>query len=208
MTRHMSEAERKSQILDAARTLFVEKGYLAARVEDIAKRAGLSKGAVYFYFSSKRAIFDTLAEQEYARTQSFLQRAQSTPVAASHKLMLLARQYLDYYAGVEDPPRFFLLMTEMAIRDQVIRERVHAIHDSYVSELAQIIDQGVAEGLFRPLHARSVAYLLKGLIDGLAGQAAAGVPPDAALLSTAGIDIVLHGVMARAGQAPGDPEHA
>ena len=57
MTKHLSETERRAQILRAARSVFIEKGYLAARVEDVAKQAGMSKGAVYFYFSSKRELF-------------------------------------------------------------------------------------------------------------------------------------------------------
>ncbi len=195
MTKHQSEAERRAQILDAARLLFVERGYLAARVEDIARRAGLSKGAVYFYFPSKKAIFEALAQQEYARTSTFLLQAQAAPIPASQKLMLMARQYLDYFSGLEDPPRFFLLMTEMAIRDEAIRDNVQAIHQQYVQGLAAIIAQGSDEGIFRPVDAESLSTLLKALVDGLSGQAAAGMRPDVARLTTAGMDILLHGLL-------------
>ena len=68
MTKHLSEAERRSQILRAARAVFIEKGFLAARVEDVAKRASLSKGAVYFYFSSKRDLFMALVQEEHEAT--------------------------------------------------------------------------------------------------------------------------------------------
>jgi AcrR family transcriptional regulator len=195
MTKHQSEAERRAQILAAARTLFVERGYLAARVEDIARRAGLSKGAVYFYFSSKKAIFEALAEQEYARTITFLLQAQAAPIPASQKLMIMARQYLDYFSGLEDPPRFFLLMTEMAIRDEAIRENVRAIHEQYVQGLAAIIAQGSDEGIFRPVDAEALSTMLKALIDGISGQAAAGLRPNVARLSSAGMDILLHGLL-------------
>ncbi len=195
MTKHQSEAERRSQILDAARILFVEQGFLAARVEDIARKAGLSKGAVYFYFSSKKAIFEALAEQEYSRTITFLLQAQAAPIPASQKLFIMARQYLDYFSGLEDPPRFFLLMTEMAIRDEAIRENVQAIHERYIQGLASIISQGCDEGIFRPVDAESLSTLLKALIDGLSGQSAAGLRPDVKRLSSAGMDIILHGLL-------------
>ncbi len=195
MTKHQSEAERRAQILEAARTLFVERGYLAARVEDIARQAGLSKGAVYFYFSSKKAIFEALAEQEYSRTITFLLQAEAAPVPASVKLFEMARQYLQYFSGLEDPPRFFLLMTEMAIRDEAIRENVKAIHERYVQGLATIISQGSDEGIFRPVDAESLSTLLKALIDGLSGQAAAGLRPDVGRLTSAGMDILLNGLL-------------
>ena len=54
--RRRAEA-RPDEVLDAALDLFIEKGFAATRVEDIAKRAGLSKGAIYLYFKSKIDIY-------------------------------------------------------------------------------------------------------------------------------------------------------
>lgn len=59
--------ERPDEILSAALEVFNEKGFAAARVEDIAKRAGLSKGAVYLYFESKDAMLKALVEQSAGR---------------------------------------------------------------------------------------------------------------------------------------------
>ena len=55
--------DRPDEILDAALAVFTEQGFAAARVDDIAKRAGLSKGAVYLYFPSKEAMLNALVEQ-------------------------------------------------------------------------------------------------------------------------------------------------
>src|SRR6478609_4648585 len=49
--------ERPKQILDAALEVFSERGLAAARLEDIAKRAGLSKGTIYLYFPNKEELF-------------------------------------------------------------------------------------------------------------------------------------------------------
>jgi AcrR family transcriptional regulator len=57
--RRRAEA-RPDEVLDAALALFIEKGFTATRVEDVAKRAGLSKGAVYLYFPSKEALVEGL----------------------------------------------------------------------------------------------------------------------------------------------------
>tara|TARA_R110002096_G_scaffold382401_1_gene576264 strand:- start:357 stop:998 length:642 start_codon:yes stop_codon:yes gene_type:complete len=54
---------RPDEILDAALTVFDRKGFAAARVDDIARRAGLSKGAVYLYFPSKDAMLHALIER-------------------------------------------------------------------------------------------------------------------------------------------------
>ncbi|MDP2312551.1 MAG: TetR/AcrR family transcriptional regulator [Pseudomonadota bacterium] len=198
MTRHLSEGERRAQILRAARGIFIERGYLAARVEDVAKRANLSKGAVYFYFESKRAIFDALVDEEHAITISFLEEADRDTRPAAIKLVELGRKYLDYFAGLKTPPRFFLLMSEMAIRDEDIRKRVNAIHQRFVDRIAAVVEQGMKEGVFEVYDPMAVGLVLKALIDGLAGQSAVGVRPDVERLSTDGLRLILHGLLPKA----------
>ena len=55
--------DRPEEILDAALAVFNEQGFSAARVEDIARRAGLSKGTLYLYFASKEAMLNALVER-------------------------------------------------------------------------------------------------------------------------------------------------
>lgn len=58
--------ERAPEILDAALRCFSEKGFAATRMEEIARRAGISKGTIYLYFESKEAVFKALAQQMVA----------------------------------------------------------------------------------------------------------------------------------------------
>ena len=53
--------DRRRQILDAALDVFAEHGYAAARLEDVAARAGVAKGTIYLYFADKRTLFMELA---------------------------------------------------------------------------------------------------------------------------------------------------
>jgi AcrR family transcriptional regulator len=55
--------ERAPEILDAALACFSDKGFAATRMEDIARRAGISKGTIYLYFESKEAVFKALAQR-------------------------------------------------------------------------------------------------------------------------------------------------
>ena len=196
MTKHQSEAERRSQILRAARAVFIDRGFIAARVEDVAKRAGLSKGAVYFYFSSKRDLFLALVQEEHENTYSFLDRAEEDHRAAAVKLVDLGQQYLDYFAGLKSPPRFFLMMCEQGIRDDEIREEVQAVHQRFVDAATRILAQGMNEGTFREADPHGVATILKAIIDGLAGQAAVGIRPDREKLVNDGLSTLVHGLLA------------
>jgi AcrR family transcriptional regulator len=203
MTRHLSEPERRAQILRAARSLFVENGFLATRMEDVAKRAQLSKGAVYFYYKSKRELFDALIDEEHARTLSFLEEAASDPRPAAEKLIELGWKYLDYFAGLKSPPRFFLLMSEMAIRDESIRDRATAIHQRFVDQVATFVAEGIEAGDFREQDPVAAAMMLKAFVDGLAGQSAIGIRPDVARMSTDGIRMILEGLAGRGATGAG-----
>jgi AcrR family transcriptional regulator len=75
---------RPQEILEAALSVFAEKGFAAARMEQIAARAGVSKGTIYLYFDSKEAVFRALVHEvlgtQLTRFADFA-RASSGPVA-------------------------------------------------------------------------------------------------------------------------------
>ena len=54
---------RPAELLAAALELFVERGYAATRLDDIASRAGVSKGTLYLYFSNKHELFEALVRE-------------------------------------------------------------------------------------------------------------------------------------------------
>lgn len=60
------KADRPAEIIQAALAVFAEKGFAAAKLEDIARRAGVSKGAIYLYFETKEDIFRAVVGQAIA----------------------------------------------------------------------------------------------------------------------------------------------
>ncbi|HZZ36431.1 MAG TPA: helix-turn-helix domain-containing protein, partial [Caulobacteraceae bacterium] len=58
--------ERPSEIVAAALAVFAEKGFAAARLDDIAARAGVSKGALYLYFETKEELFRAVVSDTVA----------------------------------------------------------------------------------------------------------------------------------------------
>lgn len=62
-TRQRRKEARPAELLSAALDLFVERGYAATKLDDVAARAGVSKGTLYLYFESKEALFKAVIEQ-------------------------------------------------------------------------------------------------------------------------------------------------
>lgn len=149
--RRRAEA-RPDEVLDAALDLFMEKGFAATRVDDIAKRAGLSKGAIYLYFPSKEAILEGLV------------RRAILPVAQS------ALSTLDAYEG---DPRVIIAMVirtlgarfsdprTLAIPKVVLREVLGFPHlaemyrrevlDRAIPTIEKLIARGIEQGYLRPV---------------------------------------------------------
>jgi AcrR family transcriptional regulator len=151
--RRRAEA-RPDEVLDAALTLFIERGFAATRVEDIAAQAGLSKGAVYLYFPSKEAILEGLVKRaELPVADSALGMLQNyvgdpRPVITAALKMVAGR--------LADPkliaiPR--LLMREMINFPELAQMYRREVIDRVVPAIETLVRNGMRDGYFRPLDA-------------------------------------------------------
>jgi AcrR family transcriptional regulator len=139
-------------VLDAALALFVEKGFAATRVEDIASRAGLSKGAVYLYFPSKEAILEGLVKRAVRpiadNALGFLENYAGDP-------RLVIGTVLKMIAGrIADPkliaiPR--LLVREIVNFPDFAQMYRREVLDRVIPAVTALIASGVREGYFRPV---------------------------------------------------------
>ena len=91
----------RARLLDAAKEVFEERGFLEARISDIAERAALSHGAFYHYFDSKEHIFREVAEVLDERLSEPMESIlfASTPISGPrHRLFLALRRHFEAYA--------------------------------------------------------------------------------------------------------------
>ena len=149
--RRRAEA-RPDEVLDAALALFIEKGFAATRVEDIAGRAGLSKGAVYLYFPSKEAILEGLVKRAVLpianNALGFLENYVGDP-------RLVIASVMKMVAGRLTDPKL------VAIPRLLIREMIHfpefaqmyrrEVLDRVIPAVEKLIQNGIDEGYFRPV---------------------------------------------------------
>lgn len=154
---------RPSDIVAAALTVFGEKGFAGARMEEIAQRAGVSKGTVYLYFETKSDIFravvhDAITPNIEELKQSIL--ALDLPFAQILPMLL---------------PRFAALVTELpvgAVVKMVVGESrnfpelAKVWHDEVVQQgvglLSALIERGQARGEIRPGEPRTHAFSIMG----------------------------------------------
>jgi AcrR family transcriptional regulator len=166
MTTHKTKEERRSQILDAAITCFAEKGYYETSMDDIVRAAGLSKGSLYWYFPGKRDLFRTLTESWMVEILTGLPERLAACKSASEKLFTLLSASRDSVAARPELARAQLVFMAQAVRDPEIRDWFRQTHRAQRTFLAQIIEEGIASGEFRPLPADAVAGLIMAYGDG------------------------------------------
>lgn len=158
MKRRLRRPEaRPDEILDAALEVFSEVGFAGARVEDVASRAGLSKGALYLYFDSKEALLKALVRRLADRVVG---AAESLVAADSADAEKTLRSLLTFMALQLSNPRVSAAPRIVIAEAQRFPE-IAAIYRSAVIDRAQrllagLIDRGVAQGVFRDVD-RAVA---------------------------------------------------
>jgi len=83
-------AARRQAILDAALAVFAERGYEAARLDDVAARAGVAKGTLYLYFRDKEGLFETLVRGAVSPILDRVEEAAGTPGVKAADLLEFA----------------------------------------------------------------------------------------------------------------------
>src|SRR5438045_8534002 len=108
--------ERPKQILDAALEVFAERGFAAARLEDIAKRAGLSKGTIYLYFPNKEELFREVIRHTIIAQIERAERelAAAAQQSASDTLAQFVRGYWGFLRSPNFAALFRLIHAELS----------------------------------------------------------------------------------------------
>ena len=159
--------ERPSQITDAAFRVFGQHGLAGARLEDIAREAGVSKGTIYLYFDSKDALFRAVV---HAKLISGIEEAEASVAggnAADGLRALLRRQWAfmlsptfqTMYALVNGELRRYPDLAEFYGREVI--ERAQRL-------IAGIIGRGIENGEFRHVDPMCAARIAGSLFSGQA----------------------------------------
>ena len=152
---------RPAELLDAALEVFAEKGFAAARMEDIATRAGASKGTIYLYFPSKEAVFQALVQ-----SMIIPNIAQAEAIADQYdgQIAPLLRQLFGLLTEILRNSRIVvlprLIIGEVYRFPDLARFYKENVLDRGLGLIARLHQRGVESGEFRPEDSDAVARLV------------------------------------------------
>lgn len=200
---------RPEEILEAALAVFVEQGFAAARVEDIARRAGLSKGALYLYFPAKEAMLNALVEQSAGALaitveQHVAQGAQADPETALRGLFRILITAMSS-PKISAAPR--LMLTEAhRFPGLAVFYREHVL-DVMRRSVQTLLGAAIAKGVFRPVDTDAFMRVMIGpgvvhMVMTTIFELKPEKLTDPADLADAIADILLYGLKPRLESAP------
>lgn len=148
---------RPGEILSAALASFAEHGFAATRLDDVAARAGVTKGTLYLYFPNKQELFKAVVRQELVPN---LERAEAMVTGSAEPSLALLEKLVGLFAGIIGSPLGAipkLVLTEAGNFPDLARFYRDEVVDRGKALFRRVIERGVAAGEFRPVDAESTA---------------------------------------------------
>lgn len=172
MARRTKEDAEKTRelLLDAAETLFLEKGVAATSLEDIARHVGMTRGAVYWHFENKQGLFDAMhervclpLEQDY---EQVMQQDDIIPALRTH--CLYALEHITRDARVRNTVTILLLKCEANDPSQSNVERVRREREEIIEEFVRaFVKAKDSRQIADHIDPKAAAIALHALVHGL-----------------------------------------
>jgi AcrR family transcriptional regulator len=169
--RKLPRREREKQrhideMLEAAESVFAEKGYERARMSDIAKKAEFSVGYLYQTWDGKEDLYVSLIESKFREFKNFIEEKIDAASGPAEQIDVLVDAHVDFIDQNKAFARLYLVETPPAEMHALSKlgGRLRRAHASHLHRVEKIFDRGVRNGVFIPVRPRDLALALEGII--------------------------------------------
>ncbi len=145
-------ANRRDEILEAAKKLFAQRSYHTVSLEDVSKYLQMGKSTLYHYFSTKEELFSEMVGENIATLQKYLEQRVDQKTGPEDKLQELVAALLEYFEENRD---FFLITVrekmdflKIKVQRNGRNDTVRASLDDSIKEFSSIITEGKKTGAF------------------------------------------------------------
>jgi len=152
---------RPGELMVAALELFVEKGFAATRVEEVAQRAGVSKGTLFLYFPSKVDLFKAVVRENIAgRFDEWNQTFDTFTGDTSDMVRYCMQQWWERIGATQASGITKLVMSEASQFPEIAEFYRQEVIEPGNALIRRILQRGVDRGEFRPLNVDYTLYSL------------------------------------------------
>jgi AcrR family transcriptional regulator len=159
-------------VLEAAATVFADRGFKAATIDDIAEELGSSKGRIYHYYRSKGDIFvdllvyameDLLAQVQPIMNDASLDPTECIRLATRMHAKVMLQEGARSRVAIQGTETW--LMTDAVEKQRAALKYFVSLRDEYEQYFADAIAEGIAGGLFRPVNPRLATKSVFGVLN-------------------------------------------
>lgn len=161
---------RREAIVSSAQELILRNGYGYTTLDQVAERAGVSKGLISYYFPTKDALFLAVLEKILARLTEDLERCYRADVSARERLRL---NFQNLFGSEKRTRQYYLVLVDFlaqASRDSAVRDYTDVIYETVLKFVEWTIIDGIRAGEFRPVGSGHMASLFVATMEGLVFQ--------------------------------------
>lgn len=160
--RQARSTETRAAILAAAERIFAKAGLAGARTDDIAAAAGVNKALLYYYFTSKRGLYEAVLEDHFREFNRRALEVLAAPDAARTVLLRYVSLYFDFISARQRYASLYQQM--MTARGQPLERLVRKYFVPRTTAFNKLLERGIRAGEFRRADARHAAISIVGLI--------------------------------------------
>lgn len=160
----MDKAERRQQILLAARDVFAKHGYHAAKIDDIVAAAGVARGTFYLYFEDKRAIFGELIDRAFARLGMAIVRVDTDDAGRSVADQVRENVRRIVHELLADPATTKILLSDAVGLDPTFDRKLISFYEEVGKLLESSLEDGQQLGIVSPGDTRMFAIMTLGAL--------------------------------------------
>jgi AcrR family transcriptional regulator len=208
-TRQRRKEARPQELLDAALDLFVEKGFAATRSEEVASRAGVSKGTLYLYYPSKEELLkEVIRHNVVNQIAEGIEIVRGFEGSSAELLGYVLRLWWERVGETRASGILKLMMSEVRNFPEIAQFWIDEVTSPADRMIAEIVQRGIDSGEFRPVHVGDVVHALISPLLFLVmnkhslGACVASAKLDPRAIIEAQIDLVLNGLHAPARARP------
>jgi AcrR family transcriptional regulator len=154
--------ERRQQILQNARDVFAKHGYHAAKIDDIVAAAGIARGTFYSYFEDKRAIFDEIIDQTFARIGASIIRVDTDDPGRSVGEQVRQNIRAIVHALLEDRATTKILLSDAVGLDPELDKKLMSFYEAIGQMLESSLTDGQERGIVAPGDVRMFSIMSLG----------------------------------------------
>jgi AcrR family transcriptional regulator len=160
----LDKSLRKQRIIDTAISIFHQKGYRAATLDDVAGELGLSKAALYHYVSSKEDLLSQIYIQALESFFANAYRISEMEINPLQKLRHLISHHIQNII-IKNLAMFSVFFSEENQLPKKEFQKIQQEKRKYTQIFEQSIEQGIEQGYFRPMNPRLQANAIIGMCN-------------------------------------------